>query len=318
MANWKQLLLFWSAGFCHTAIMAKVRAAELRLADVEVFLNIVRDGTVNGAARSLGVSPSHVSKSAARLERYVGVKLLARSAVGVLLTDDGNRLVQHFVDLMARAQGLVEGGERRELTLVAPAFLSTAFVPRFAARLSGWRLHALEPPPQVAGAYATRALFDIALTTRDERWPGSWLRTRAGTVRRALFAAPSLAARVGPRPTRERLCQELFIGPLYSERGQPMSGDDRCPIPESFRRFGHRTQTVTVALELAVLGEQLVFAPVIAAQSFVAAGLLVEIPVAGWNVRDAVFLLCHQDRVEARVQRTLVSVLQAGLRKADQ
>jgi len=286
--------------------------ADLRLPDVELFLQLLRLGSVNGTARGLEVSPSHVSKAISRLESCLGLKLITRSARGVSLTDDGRELAPRLAELLAQARALTSSGERSELTIVAPSFLSAELVPAFVARLDRLRVHCLETAPGIPSAFATATLFDVALSTGNERWPASWVRCRAGVVRRALFASPAKAATLGPRVSAERIRNELFIGPLYSDHGQLVTGDDKCPLVG--RRFGHRTQTVLVALELAQRGDQLVFAPVISARNLVAAGLLVEIPVPGWNVKETVYLFCHQDRVDAQVQRTLLAVAQTALR----
>ena len=48
-------------------------------------------------------------------------------------------------------------------------------------------------------------------------------------------------------------------------------------------------------LELGETSDQLVFAPELAARPYLRRGSLVEVPVDGWNVRERVFLVCHQE-----------------------
>jgi hypothetical protein len=104
-----------------------------------------------------------------------------------------------------------------------------------------------------------------------------------------------------------------FISPIYSHNGQVMSGYDGCPLPAAARRLGHETQTVALALELAQHTHQLVFAPVISARPWTQAHTLVELPVRGWDVRDSLYLGCHGERVQARVQRELIATLRETL-----
>jgi hypothetical protein len=68
-----------------------------------------------------------------------------------------------------------------------------------------------------------------------------------------------------------------------------------------------------MALELAEVSGQLVFAPELAARPYVARGSLVEVAVDGWDVRERLFVVCHQDRVEAKVQRALIEAARAAL-----
>ena len=56
---------------------------------IVLFARVVDAGSFSEASRTLGQSPSAVSKQIARLEDSVGVRLLVRSKNGVTLTDEG-------------------------------------------------------------------------------------------------------------------------------------------------------------------------------------------------------------------------------------
>lgn len=292
------------------------QAPELRLADVETFLAVVRLKSVSGAARNLKVTPSQVSKAIVRLERHLGRPVMARGARGVELSDYGRSIEAPMVDLLSRARALREPGPSTEITLVSATYLTDFFLPHIVAGVGEAQVHSIETAPGLASAFASLPLFDAVLTTREERWPDSWSAVRIGQLRKALYASPRTASRLGPRVTPARLASEIFIGPIYAEGGQAVPGDDDCPLPARARHFGHRTQTVSSALQLARHASQLVFAPEIAARSFVQQGWLVEIPVEGWNVREPLSFVCHQERVRARQQRAIILALQAALRKA--
>jgi DNA-binding transcriptional LysR family regulator len=57
-------------------------------------------GTVHGAARALGYTPSAISQQLAVLEREAGAKLLERTGRNLRLTDAGHVLVRHAVTLL--------------------------------------------------------------------------------------------------------------------------------------------------------------------------------------------------------------------------
>jgi DNA-binding transcriptional LysR family regulator len=292
---------------------------DLRLADVETFLAVVRLGSINGAARSLRVTASQASKAVRRLERQAGARLLGRGPRGILVEERGQRLLPDLVDLLARARALRSAESPVTIRVVASAFLGTCCIPAIVARLPGLQIQSLETPPGTPSAYAGLPLFDVALTIGRERWPASWFQSPAGVIRMALFASPARARELGSRIPAERLRDAVFVGPIYGDREQIIPGDDGCPLSPGERRFGHRTQTVALALELAAITPQLVFAPVIAARPFVKRGALVEIPVVGahgkkWNVREQLYLVCHQERVAARVQRIILAALANALR----
>lgn len=289
---------------------------ELRLDDAATFLGVLRLGSIQGAARALGVSGSQVSKAVVRLERHLGLKLLVRSERGVLVSDAGSALAPHLEELLARANGLraIPTGREAELTVAASSFMNALFLAAIVDSLAGHRVRSLEMPPGVAGAYASEAFFDIALTAGGEHWPESWVKAPVGMLRQGLFAAPSLAAELGPPPVPvARVRERKFIVPIYNYRGRVMSGNDGCPLPVAERKVGHETQTLALALMLAQRTSQLVFAPALAVAAFVAPGALVEVSVEGWDVVEPLSLVCHGQRVSTGVQRGIVAALRGVL-----
>lgn len=62
---------------------------------------VADEGSVIGAARSLGFTPSAVSQQVKRLERQAGLPLLERVGRGVILTDAGRQLVEDGSQLLA-------------------------------------------------------------------------------------------------------------------------------------------------------------------------------------------------------------------------
>jgi len=293
-------------------------AGDLRLADLETFLAIARFRSISAAARSLHVTPSQVSKAVARLERQVGTRLLGRTSHGVDLSDRAQQLLPLFREVLERVRGLYGGvpAAGDSLTLAATAFLSQAFVPAIADALPTLRLRSIELPPGTASAHAGDGFFDLALTLSPERWPDTWQSVKVGELRRALFARPSLAKKLGTGilPV-ERVRGLPCISPIYAHSGLTIPGDDGCPLPHRDRRIGHETQTLMLALDLARRVDQLIFAQERAAQPFVERGTLVELRVQGWDVRDPLFLACHGERVPARVQRKIVALLTGLLRQ---
>jgi LysR family transcriptional regulator for bpeEF and oprC len=108
------------------------------------FVRTVEAGNFSGAARLLGATPSAVSKSVAKLEARLGVRLLQRSTRSVSLTDEGtayyervSRLVRELEEADESVQGPSE--PRGSLRVSAPIDLGRlalapwagAFITRF-------------------------------------------------------------------------------------------------------------------------------------------------------------------------------------------
>lgn len=91
------------------------------------FAYVVREGTVSGAARRLGVSQSAVSQQIGKLEARVGAPLLVRGRDGVALTQVGQEIFQLADDFAALDQQIDErlrghaDVERGQLTIIANA-----------------------------------------------------------------------------------------------------------------------------------------------------------------------------------------------------
>ena len=63
--------------------------------DLRVFLAIAREGTLGGAARSLGQTQPTMGRRLRALESAVGHTLFQRTADGFVLTDEGNAILVH-------------------------------------------------------------------------------------------------------------------------------------------------------------------------------------------------------------------------------
>jgi DNA-binding transcriptional LysR family regulator len=293
--------------------------AELRFGDVLTFLTVHRCGAITAAARALKVTPSQVSKAVHRLERQLGATLLSRSTRGVIVSDAGQRLIPQLEEVAARVQMMrPDAVPREELALAAPSYLNAIFLPRIAAALPDALVRGLELPPALVRAYAVENFFDIALLVGAEQLPGGWATTTVGHVRKGLFAAPDVVRKLGVPPIDPRRVAELpFVTPIYNVNGQFMPADDGCPLTHIHRRLGHQSQTLMVGLDLARATGQLVFGPVIGAAGHLARGELVEVRVRGWDVREPLTVAVNAERVRAKTQRTLSSLVQRTLVELD-
>jgi DNA-binding transcriptional LysR family regulator len=271
---------------------------DLRLSDLERLFAIRRHGGVTSAAHALGVSPSQVSKAIARLEEQLHLMLLSRSAQGVTLTDDALRILPDLEQAMTHLGRAfnVKSDTTRVLYFAGPSFLVSLYSPVVARALPHVRLCALELPPSVLRTLAPENQFELSLSAGRACHPDNWHSLAVGEVRRGLFARPQLAAQLEPFPVEaERIAEVPFITPVYTLNGQFVNADDACPLGFTERKIGHKTQTLRVALDLAVEVDQLLFAPVMAARGY--QERLVEIPVRGWHVADPMMLACHPERL---------------------
>ena len=78
---------------------------ERMLNGMGVLSAIVDSGSFASASETLGMSQSGVSRSVARLEARLGIRLFDRTTRSVTLTDEGRRFYEQIVPLLERLGG---------------------------------------------------------------------------------------------------------------------------------------------------------------------------------------------------------------------
>lgn len=86
----------------------------MHIKDLKIFLQIVEVGSVQGAARRLGMSRSALRRSVAELESVIGAPLLHRDPTGVRLTPAGFVTLAEGKALVETASGLVANARAAE------------------------------------------------------------------------------------------------------------------------------------------------------------------------------------------------------------
>ncbi len=80
--------------------------ADLRLGDALTLLAVERHGSMTKAARELGVSPSQVSKTVARVQEWTRCVLFARSGTELVASSQGRVVLHHLRPLVAAFERL--------------------------------------------------------------------------------------------------------------------------------------------------------------------------------------------------------------------
>jgi DNA-binding transcriptional LysR family regulator len=204
-----------------------------------------------------------------------------------------------------------------ELTLAGPSYLVGHVLPAVVGLLPSVRIRGLELAPAHLRAHLAENVFDVALAPggMDNRL-AAWTDDVVGTCRSTLMARPSFAKRLGSGPlTPDRVRSLPFVGPARVGGDRfALVGDD-CPIAWEKRWIAHESQTVASALEVVSRADLVVFCPVLAATRLLSTGEVVEVPVAGWDVREQLHVLCSGDRVLSRVQQAVVQAAEEALQR---
>ncbi len=104
-----------------------------------VFGKVVESRSLSRAATLLGMPKSTVSRKLTKLESDLGIKLLRKNTHQLTVTDLGEKVYEHSVNILAEANGvraLVEGSKQEpqgELRVAIPVFVGTDYASRVGA-----------------------------------------------------------------------------------------------------------------------------------------------------------------------------------------
>jgi DNA-binding transcriptional LysR family regulator len=177
---------------------------------ISVLSAIVDSGTFAAAGDILNMSQSGVSRSIARLEARLGIRLLERTTRSVSLTDEGRRFYEQVMPLLA---GLEEAAaSAAQGTTAVRGRLRVNLDPYFSRLILGPRLGAfLESYPQLRLELITTDRlgdlvadgFDLAVRFGHPR-PSTLIARKLLDTRMVTIAAPAYLKRHGhPKDPRE-------------------------------------------------------------------------------------------------------------------
>ncbi len=168
-------------------------AGRIRWDDVELFLALLRGGSLQEAGRVLAIDASTASRRLVALEQVVGVALFARSRDGLAPTEYANQLRPYAEAMEVAASSFVHGAEAFErlaegaVRVTCPPGLADAFVlPALAGLKRRYPGITVEIDGHIGVVDLARRDADLALRTIRP--------TGADLVAKKVFAATSVVA----------------------------------------------------------------------------------------------------------------------------
>lgn len=291
---------------------------ELLVGSIELFCSAAELGSFTAAARACGVTPAAVSRSVARLETRLGVRLFTRTTRQIRLTDAG----RHYAQQCRGALGLLIEAERAATGLQeAPSGLIRLSVPttyghhRVLPLLPKFR--ARYPDVQVEVHVSNRNIdfieegYDLSIRARapaDSRLVARKLEDAELVV----VASPAYLAVAGTPTSIESLQRHECIGFVLPSSGRPIpwlfrTGDETVEFttPGSYRVH----EDVLAGVTLARAGAGLFQAYRFTVEDDLRSGSLVEVLSRhGGSSRPFSLLYPHARQVSLRL-RVLIDFL---------
>ena len=172
------------------------------LKPLAVFAEVVDAGSMSGAARRLGMSPSAVSQTIRALEQQGGVTLLHRSTRKLALTEAGERYYPHCKRLLEAARAAADSLQQArdaptgELRVSAPVGFAIHVAPALAPLLADAPQLRLRLLVDDAMIDLIDARIDVAIRV-GRLADSSWVARRLCDFDMILCASPDYLARMG-------------------------------------------------------------------------------------------------------------------------
>lgn len=261
----------------------------MRLQSIEQFIAVVDAGSIRGAARRLAVSQPALTRSLQQLEEELGVQLMQRSVHGAVLTPAGSAFLARA--RVAEAE-LRKGAEEAlhslhdassMVSLGVSSTTSSILLPEFATSMlrtrPTTRLRLIETMPSALLPLVREEALDMAVThhTHDN--------LDAGLLYRPLFEIQMrVAARPGHPLAGTRSLHELAGCAWLS---MATTGTSNNFFALSFASAGVvrpipavHCNSYSVALDLVAASDLITVLPPNKMRACIAAGLLIELPLA--------------------------------------
>jgi molybdate transport repressor ModE-like protein len=223
------------------------------LGALEVLLGVARAGSLNSAARQIGVSQQAVSARVRAMEAQTGVPLVRRSPRGSALTPQGAVIAEWASRLLEVAAGLDAGiaalraDRRSRLRVSSSSTIAEQLLPAWLASFRAAASHPGGPPP------------DVVLTAvNSETVIGH---VTEGTADLGFIEGPRRPARLRSRVIgHDRLAVVVAPGHSWTRRSG-ISAAELAAAPLVSREGGSGTRDVLAAALAAVLGAGYAHAP---------------------------------------------------------
>ncbi len=233
------------------------------LNDVATFVRVADGGGFTAAAKALGVPKSTVSRSLARLERELGVRLVHRTTRALALTEAGRAYHERVRDAVmgvaeATADVVDMGKEPRgAIRITAPVDLGQSLladaVTGFVARYPQVRFEVVLTS-RVVDLVAEG--FDLAIRASPLR-DSSLVARRLGAAGMGLFASPAYLKRRGTPKTVAELAAHEFIG--FRSSGGTTAGAGVLTLESDAGGAGSETRKERVAVRGSIEADDLLF-----------------------------------------------------------
>ncbi|OYZ13612.1 MAG: hypothetical protein B7Y39_17165 [Bdellovibrio sp. 28-41-41] len=294
------------------------------LADLDLFFRAAKLKSLRECARQLDMTPGAVSKAIKRLEQKVGKSLLRRSVSGILLTSEGNELMEIAEKVLKLTAPMAPASIKKNSGnkvwgIGSSSFISSRLLPPLLEPVcvtrARTRFRLVEFGNNSLVAQGLNGAFEMAVHIGVLEWTRVWSSYEIGNLRWALYGAKNHPLTKLKTIASSDVVKYPFVMPTgWSSQGF-IRGEDQCPLPWGIRFSGHEATTGETALEIVIGSQHLAFVPVILAQRGVDFGLISEIKVDDLpTVEKKIYLSVRDDLVPSSLLQVVTKLVKENLK----
>jgi DNA-binding transcriptional LysR family regulator len=269
------------------------------VAELQLFVEIIKAGNLSAAARALNSSPAAMSRGLSALESRLGVRLVTRTSRTFELTEEGHLFYErceHIVADIAEAEAeasshgkIVKGKLRIGAPVGIGRRLVSPLVARFVEKFPGVQIHLYLSD---SGLDVVDDGLDIALRVGLPT-DASVIAKKILSTRRVVCASPSYLKRHGvprrPEDLQQHNCIRLVRGRLVMDTWSFQEGGKPFEVPVS----GNLTSTSGLVIhDWIKSGRGIALKAVWDVQPDLEAGVLIECLKDFWCDEISLFAIC--------------------------
>ena len=232
-------------------------AALRDLNKLNTFVRVAQRRSFTKAAAELRTRPSVISKRMKELEESLGFSLVNRSTHGLVLTDAGEGLFQHCLEMLEKLDDYVTerrntetgpfGTLRVQATSDYARFILAPATIKFAKKRLGVRVHLSVVPDSFISAEDG---FDVIVSSQKPSLPGVVARD-LGVIPQVICASPDYFRRFGRPKTPQDLREHNCLADLYSgPKSWPFQNSSRRLLVEVKGSLSSNDNTVLIQMAL--------------------------------------------------------------------
>ncbi|TXI99501.1 MAG: LysR family transcriptional regulator [Neisseriales bacterium] len=196
--------------------------------NIFLFIQVVKYGGFNSAARQLNTSQSRISRRIKELEIMLGAKILKRDTHFMEMTPFGELIYAEFANYEQLLQNDIEKIRHKDREL--SGLLNIALHPAFTTHLINPKIVDFAvryPKVQINIAYAVQQLemvksgYSIAVSDKMPKSQNSIIK-RIATFHQRLYASPKYIKKYGLPTSPQEMEKHRIIGYLDSDSGEPV------------------------------------------------------------------------------------------------